>query len=482
MASFLINTFNAGISAYENKGQKGSFKTGSSIDIRKVIDSLSCQQALTSNLSISGGATMTALGRFHVIASDGASYVFCGDGKIFKITSGDVVTLVYTDTQESGNIIGAAEFSDISGNYFLLWATPTRLNIKKIIASAYTNTEPWADVNTAPTGSWPKTNLTSTTWHTMKRAGSSLQICNDNTLAMVGSDLSYTNNSLQLIPGNVARTLLERDVNVIVGCGRKGNEDLSAFFGWDLISDNYISKKFIPVKLINALIDTDKPLAQVGTSGALYYADFLNVLPIISFTGGGSVNPDGVENDQGLALFGVFGNGAGNTGIWSYGKKRIDHPYSLNLEYPLTCDEIGSVKKRGTDIFVTYKNGSTYGIKKVDTAAKAVATYGGLDLRVPDKYIGDELPTFTHIKVTTLPLPTGTSIQVKRRIDKDLATGFLAANIEGGATSFNTVNGEEAEFLLGDKGKIIEPQVILTPSGNTTPDVLSVEIFFDLSQ
>lgn len=477
MPSWLIDTFGGGVSDHENKGQRGAFKTGSALDIRKLVDSLSCQQALLDITPAGWNALCTA----HVVASDGNSYFFLNNGKIFKMTSGGVFSLVHTDTSESGNITGAEEWYDNAGWTYLVWATPTRLNIKKIIGPSYSNTEPWADVNTASTGTWPKTNLTSAI-HTMKQVNGTLQICNGNVMAMVGYDLSYTNLSLQLIPGHIARTVIERGLDAIIGAARLDAQDKSMLFSWDQIALNYNAKKLIPVKTLNALIDTDKPLAQVGDNGAIYYADFLNVLPITYFTGGGKVNPGGVENDQGLALFGVFGNGAGNTGIWSFGKKRNNDLYALNLEYPFTCSEIGTVKKMSTDLFVTYNNSGTFGIKKVDLTAKATATYGGLDLEVPAKYIkGDqELPTFTEIKIITAPLPASTSVQVKRKINK---TGsFNSAELEGGGTAFNTATGTEALFKVGDMGRIIEPQVILTPSGNNSPEVYSIEVFFELPE
>lgn len=476
MPSFLINSFNSGFSDYENKGVRGAFKAGSkALDIRKLIDSLSCQQALVDETP----AGWNELALFHVVASDGNSYFFLRNGKIFRRTAAGSYLLVYTDTNESGNIIGAAEFSDTSGNYFLFWATPTRLMVKRIVGTGYTNTEPWADVNTVPVGTFPKTNLTSSDWHTMKRVGSSLLIANDNTLAFVGIDMSYTNNGLQLVPGNKATTVIERGVNAVIGCKRKDSADMSAFFLWDLISDNYVDKKYIPVKDLMAIIDTDKPLALAGDQGAIYYADFNNVLPITYFPNGGKVYPDGVENDEGVALFGVFGGSSGSSGIYSYGKKRNNAPYALNFDYPITADEIGSVKKVGTDIFVTIKDGSNYYVKKVDTTAKATATYISLDLEIPAKYYTDELPTFTSIKLKTKPLPAGTSIQAYRMIDKNTSTGFLQCNTEDGSTSYNTTDSEEALFYIGDQGKIINAEIVLTPNGNVSPEVLSIEVFFD---
>lgn len=481
MASWLINTFNAGISDYENKGARGSFKAGQSLDIRKLIDSLSCQQAIA-NETITDGGGLTDLPLFMFPASDGQFYAFCRDGKIFRRTSGGVWALMYTDTNESGNIIGAAQWVNKNGWTYLMWATPTRLNVKKLIGPAYSNTEPWADVNVADTGTWPKTNLTSATWHTMVEVNGTLQIANKNVLALVGFDFSYTNLALQLVPHNLAKAIIERGVNAIVGCDRDDNIGKSGMFQWDQISQNYNNKKILPVKSINALIDTDKPLAQVGTKGALFYTDFLNSLPITYFPGGGQCYPDGVENDDGLALFGVFGNGTGNTGIYSFGKKRNNAPYALNLEYPITCDEIGSVKKVGTDLFISYKNGSNYKIAKVNTSAKAQGSYYGLDLEVPAKYIADALPLFTKVRLKTAPLPSGTNIEVWRRIDKNLSNGFTPANMEGGSTQFNTTGAQEAWFYIGDYGKIIEPKLILNPSGNNTPEVYSIEVFFDIEK
>jgi hypothetical protein len=475
MTSFILQSFRAGISDYEDKGVAGSFKYGASLDIRKLIDSLSCQQALVDE-TISG---MTDLALFMVVASDGQLYAFCRNGKIFRRTAGGSWGLMYTDTNESGNIIGAAEWYDNAGNTFLLWATPTRLNVKRIIGTGYTNTEAWVDVNSAPTGTWAKTNLTSASWHTMRQANGTLQICNGNTMAMVGFDFSYTNNALQLIPGNLAKTLVERSRYAVIGCDRKDSSEQAGMFLWDQVSTAWNDKKIIPVKGINAMIDTEVPLLQVGTKGAIYYGDMVALLPVTSFPGGGQVYPDAVENDGGVALFGVFGNGSGKTGIYSLGRKKKNAPFALNHEYPLTADEIGSVKKVGTDIFVSYKNGASYGIKKVDTTAKAVATYQGLDLKIPSKlFINGQVPTWEKIVLTTAPLPSGCSIQVHRRPDKNLSTGFLQANLEGGGTAFNTVDATEAVFLIGDKAKILEPQFTLTPSGNNSPEIYKAEIFF----
>ena len=145
---------------YDDKGIAGAFKAGYGLDVRKQIDSLSGQNALKDDLPL---GIMTAPCYVSVVASDGNTYFFCYDGKIFRresngsyLVQGYGIVPVYTEPAENGNIIGACEWFDNAGYTYLLWVTPTRLNIKRIAGPAYTNVELWNDVNTASTGSWPK--------------------------------------------------------------------------------------------------------------------------------------------------------------------------------------------------------------------------------------------------------------------------------------------------------------------------------------
>lgn len=48
---------------------------------------------------------------------------------------------------------------------------------------------------------------------------------------------------------------------------------------------------------------------------------------------------------------------------------------------------------------------------------------------------------------------------------------FIQATLVNGLTSFTTTNGEKAVFMINAEGEILERQIILTPSGNNTPEV-----------
>ena len=75
MRSFEITSFRGGISDYEDKGIPGAFKFGSGLDIRKPVDSLSCQQALVDETPPAGG--FLDLGTHFVNCSDGNIYMIC---------------------------------------------------------------------------------------------------------------------------------------------------------------------------------------------------------------------------------------------------------------------------------------------------------------------------------------------------------------------------------------------------------------------
>jgi len=457
---------------------------------------------------------MTAPAYFVFSSSDGNTYFFCYDGKIWRrkangsyLVQGYGVVPVYTDTFESGNIIGACEWysgydpvTAPNGGYtYLLWATPTRLNIKKIAGpqtnpgAPYVQTEPWNDVNNVGIGSWPKTNLTSVDFHTMAIANGNLQICNGNVMALVGYDLSYTNNSLQLIPGNKARCILERGKYAVIGCRSLAGRDETGLFDWDGIGLSWNDKETISFGGINSMIDTEMALAQLGNNGQLFISDFDTPLPFRQIRGGGQSDPDGICSYHGMALLGIYNNtnkmnGVYANGIYTVGRLNKNAPLVLNLEYQLTCDEITSVEVVGTDILCAYKLGSQYGVKIVDTDNKATAVYQSLDLVVPMGTRRYPMPlgrllNWQKVDLECMPLLPGTKIEVWRKIDKATSggpnnDGWLQCNMEGGGTQFQTTGMQNAVFYIGDKGRVCDIMVILIPSGSRSPEVCEINVFF----
>jgi hypothetical protein len=464
---FKIKSFRGGLSDWNDTGVVGSFKFGSNLDIHRDTDSLTCNQALADDLAT---GTLAGLPLWIVPCSNGNSYLGCEGGYIYKRTSAGVYSLVYTDA--GGTITGMTEWGNDNGDTFLYWATATKLH-RMIVAGNW-----GSDIDKTVNGqAYPKSDLTSATWHTMKPINGSLLILNADKIAQVGYDDSYINEIVSLTPGTLGKCLMEYNSYAYIGDTKSGGLSNSEMFVWDTYSSNWNGKNTTPTTAINAMVNAEYPLMQVGTSGQVLLADISKyTMPIVAFPGGGSVNPDGVEVDGGLALFGSYGNGTGKTGIYSYGRKKKNADPVLNLEYAFDCAEIGSVKKVGSVILMAYEKtgGSAWGVKKVSTTLKATGTYQSIDLLFPTS---DREPVLTKIRIITASLPTNATIACYRRMDK---TGdFVQCNLEGGGTTFSTVGGREAWFLVGDKGKIAELELVLTPSANTCPEVYEVQLYFE---
>ena len=545
MGIYEVTKWGGGISDFEDKGIAGAAKFVSGADIRKIVDSLSCQQALmdigntvqsaspsispsassspSSSVSASGSSSPSpsssvspspsgtspssskspsasaspsgsaspsaSVSPSHsgspspspsaglstvfsdliikfVKASDGYLYGFGHTGKIYKINSDFYVRQVY-DAQEQ--ITGAEEKPSADGRTYLVWAGRTTVHHKLLPGDSS-----WNDVDRT-LSNFPKTNLTDSDYHTMAQVGGDVMIANGSELAMLAYDDSYTNEALDLIPGNLVKSIIERNGRAVTGTYRAGDPDQG----------------------VNGMIDSEVPLMQVGDDGQLFYADFNSSMPVKRFPGGGKVNPSGVCNlieptqifdwetnalswiDKqrvgNLALFGVFGADSGKNGIYSYGRKDKNHTFSLVLDYVMDVDEIGAVETYYGRVVASYRDGTDYGVQVTDPNTKATAIYEGLDFKAPVKKPINITNWKIH-EVYMKPLPSGASVQFWYKIDK---TGsFIQAKTARNESAYSTANGKKAVFRIGASGDIFEPRLVLIPTGNSSPEVFRQRTYF----
>jgi hypothetical protein len=526
MAVYEIKSFIGGLSDSDDIGLEGAHKRGANLDIRKRTNSLSAGQALideglhsshspsasvSPSLSVSSSASPSSsrsvsptpspsasaspsvsvsrspsatpsfstspspspsggittvykdLVLWFVKCSDGYTYEFGDTGYIYRRDSDGFVLQVYKDS--GGKIKGAEEKPSSNGKRYIFWATDKVLKKKLIPGRA-----DWNDAEVVDS------NLDSADWHTMKQIGGGLKIANRDKLALVGYDDSYTNEALDLIPGNYAKTIVERNGRAIVGT----------------------YSPFNPTGGINGAIDTEYPLAQIGDDGDIYYANMADSMPAKSFPGGGKVNPGGVCNqvDQvnffeweetalswidkqtvgNMALFGVYGADEGHNGVYSYGRKRKNALFVLNLDYNLEVDEIGAIAHVNGKTLVSYRDGSDYGVKATDLTAKAEAVYEGLDSSTPVKKPID-VNVWKYAEIDMKPLPSGSWIQFYYKLDKD--GDFIQARSADGLLNYNTADSKQAVFSISANAKILEPRVVLHPYGNESPEVLKIKLHFD---
>ncbi len=461
MAVYEITSFRGGLSDDEDKGIRGAFKFASNIDIRKRKDTLTTTQAYSEVTDI----TFEDIIRFWVKASDGNLYGFGNTGWVYKRDSDGNWSKPY---KAPSTIKGASEWFTSTGLTYMYFALDTALYRKELPGDS-----DWSDVNA--TGGYPKTNLTSADWHTMREAGGALVICNGSTLAMVGYDDSYTNEALDLLPGNIAKTIVERNGRSIIGSFRAE----------------------APTRGVNAAIDAELPLAQVGEDGEIFFADMTDSMPITAFPGGGVVNPGGVTNEVeqanlfeweqdalnfidkqtvgNMALFGVYNADEGKGGVYSYGRKKKNHPFVLNLEYLFDVTEIGALVHVDSINLLSYRDGDTFGVKMLDLNNKAQGVYEGLDFKAPVKK-PLEITTWDQAEFLMAPLPAGASVEFWYK--KDKYGDFIQARLGNGQASFDVEGGKKAVFNIGIDGDIFEPRLVLNPAGNLSPEIHRVHIHF----
>lgn len=407
--------------------------------------------------------------RTFVNCSDGFTYGFGHTGKIYKIAPDGYTQMVYDLHKE---IKGAFEKPSSSKNIYLIFATDTELHHKLIPGASN-----WSDVDKT-LANWPKTNLTSAPYHTMNNVGGDILIANGATLAMAAYDDSYTNEALDLIPGNIAKTLVERSGRAIIGTYKAAGTQYGG---------------------VNGAIDTEVPLAQMGDDGNIVYADMTTTMPIKRFPGGGRVNPGGVTNfvqqadffewEQdslswinkqvvgNLAMFAVYNAEVGKGGIYTYGRLNKQQLFTLNLEYAFDADELGALTVINGIPFVSYQIGAEYGVFMVDMENKAIGVYEGLDFKSPPRTPALITP-YSNVELYMKPLPPGCSVEFWYRMNK--IGDFVRANTADQVpmSSYTKTGGVKATFKLGISGEIYEPRIVINPNGNETPEVYRIRTLF----
>jgi len=452
---FEIKSFRGGKSDYDDRGIYGSYKASKNLDIHGLSDVLTCNQALVADGN--ANSIVTDLILFFVNGSDGNTYGFGDTGKIYKRTSGAVWSVVRTDPD--GRITGALEFPLINGSSYIWWTTATKLHCKLLPGAAN-----WSDTDTTVLGqTYPKTNLTSATWHSMANADGALMICNKYELAMIGYDGSYTPSAVTLRPGSISKAITEYGRSVLAGGGDGVQE--SHLFTWEVEALSWINKNKIPEATINTIVKSELMLMSAGTNG-LYYSDMTNTIPVAILDG--YSNPGGGVEKGGLALFGLFGGSW--SGLWSYGRIKKNESHVLNLEAYIDADEIGAICKVGQQPFISYQKGATHAVRKLDTATKAVAEYYSLDLVSPQE------ATWHSIELETGTIPAGCSIEVYYDLDN---TGSWTQALMVGDVAAAVNPMRDPIFMVGSYGRLCNLKIVLTPSVNVSPEVAHITVNFE---
>jgi len=470
MAKKILNQkyFFGGIAPSEKIGGMGSYYFGKGLNI---FDEPSNMSILPAASKVSG-STVTDLVKWIVSGSpyDTNKYFYSEGGKIYKETSGGSWSTLRTIANSSGQGL------EIHDDY-LYYTQDTQIGRYGPLSGSPSFDDDWQ------TG----LNDTSTTnFAPIKAFKEGLAVGHGNYVGWWDGSV-WNDDILVLPPGLQIRSLDVIDEFLVIGTWRgtaiTDNEEGYVFF-WDGSSTTFNYFVSIPEGGCNAITNTKNRLFSIwGSSGNLFInynpLQKIQQLPKMTMNTYMEVFPGAITNWKNLTCIGVSAN-TDNTsleqGIYIWGAKDDTYQEVLNFGFPIstgtttgTTLKIGAVKGLGNNLYVGWRDDTTYGVDKITNSAspQSSATWESLIFDDEKPY---KIKQALAIKVTHHALASGESIQIGYKVDRASSYTTMTAN--------STVGDTETVFKLNKRFKEFQWEVILATTGSTSPTVTSTTFEF----
>ena len=459
--------FYPGLAESKHIGVKGSFAEAVGIDIHSEPGIIKAQQALAKD----SGATVVDLIMASVHTSAGHSIHFGDTGKIYKRTSGGSWSLLQT---VSGNpkILGAAEHS----NGLIYFTYVNKVGTIQVSNDAYTAA--------AHTLTNTNTNFGPVIYHEKQ---DKIFIGNLELVAQIDSASAFTANALDLLGKYEVRDITWLDIDVLVGATFLNSVNKSRIFQWNGSGTSWQFSWFFGEAIRWMINKGETVFVLGGDEGKLYnFVDLENPVkqPPGAFSSAATLvsNLNSKVIFKGFLHFGLHDGGAGNpfpNGVYTYGTRDPrKFPRALNCDYVLsqnkvTAIEYGAISTDGANLFVAWKDSTTYGMDKINFSAKYGSAY--IEFLVMAKDIERE-KLWERFPVSIKPLPASCTLELKQALDH--ASSF---------TSIATISLDNAVSDDGDfKGDgVVDSNVIQLRLGfgvnsNDSPEVKALGILYTL--
>jgi len=298
-------------------------------------------------------------------------------------------------------------------------------------------------------------------------------------VASVDSTASFTANALDLVAPKRIKCMKPDDIDLLLGTIIAKTVNECEVVRWDTVQTSWQYSYPIPENGVNAFFENKNPLtAQCGTSGRIYYYDGESFKPFKQIPGTwkptkyGEVYPSAVGNFKGIPIFAFSNspdaaNSDGNPadqGIYSLGNYSKDYPLVLSgpdfviSQNKVATIEIGAILVEGTDLYCSWRDGTAYGVDKLDWAAKYASAYLETLVINPDL---QGLTTFLKCFANYQSLPSGCSLTFKTK-----------ATHAASYTSQTTIDDTILKQLYVENsidGRCFQLRIEFTISGNDAP-------------
>lgn len=465
--AIILNTVN-GLSDSKWSGIAGSVAACVGLDLHSNPGSITAHQKLTKE----SGSTVTEFCKYSIACSNGYTFWFSADsGKIWARSSGGTWSLALTTTAAAGEVkcLGAIEY-----NGYIYWATQSRLH-RIALANA---DNAWA----SEVLNWQTFAVTNANWHPFALQNNEMFIGDGNKVCSVNSAGTFNNNVLDIKTPFQIKTIMAYEQDLLIGTYVADTVNRTEIIRWDTISPSWNTSDAIEEVGINAFIRDDNYVyVNAGRAGNIYFYNgeqlepFKRIPGTYSNTQYGTIHPNAVANFKGVPIFG-FSNGSGNPalqGVYSFGSYSRDYAKVLDLSWVISeavtsSIEIGSITVADFDILVAWKNGSSYGVDKIDYTAKYTGAYFETMMLFQDQR--DVLKTLAEVKVLYNSLPASTGFTISYSIN---GAAYIAM------TDFDDtiLNAIRAQLSVGSIGSL-QIKVAFDVSSNSTPifEALSVDL------
>src|SRR3989304_4514331 len=293
-----IENFNdGGLASSKWSGVKNSLYRMIGFDPHTRPGVLDVEQKLTKISS----TTVDELCKNRVECSNGSTFFFSSEsGKIWEVTSANVVRLVHTTTPVAGQAkcLGAVEYPGK-----VIWATQSRLHYITVSNSDDNN---WA-ANAVE--DWQTFGVTDLEFHPMiDHSGTLLLFIGDgNRVAQYDGALDiFSANALDIRTPLRVKALGEIGTDLLIGTYVASNIVGAEVFRWNTWDESFANSDKVPEIGINAFLKSDNSvIIQAGNKGNLYWYDgtnlelFMRVPGDYSVSASGEVYPEAVANRNG---------------------------------------------------------------------------------------------------------------------------------------------------------------------------------------
>lgn len=286
----------------------------------------------------------------------------------------------------------------------------------------------------------------------------------NNVIVRIATDASTITDLAKTVPTNFKITSLANYGSYLaIGCSPKDSfNGQSKVFLWNLSSDLFAEtidwgegdlRVLEPIEgLLVGITDRYLNNATGAGRGSLiiqgYSGGAAQVLKEVytqALTGKSIPTSKVVKNNRLFFAAKIMTNSSGteyHEGIWSFGRKNINYPYSLTLD--IIDENINTTGVQGFGAAANYFFIAHSGDGSVDKTNDA-ATYAFTSIYETQIYSYDD-PTITkkleYFTIFTAPIPTGGSITVKYRIDNATSWTTIGTLSTVGALARNFLNIE----------------------------------------